>query len=255
MFHIVSKVFTFFIMPEGILTILLLYAFYTKNRTKSRRSIMAALIFFYIFSTSVIVSEFIRLWEEPPTSISVVKAHDVGIVLTGGITANNKMPTENLFFAGSSDRIWQALQLYKRGKIKKILLSGGEVTVFGKSKAREIDQCKQYLLISGVPEEDIILEDLSTNTRENATNSAKILKERFPNQRYILITSAFHMKRSIGCFEKVGINTTPYCSNFIVGERRFSIIDFLPAASNMQKMHLVYREIIGYISYQIFGWI
>lgn len=255
MFHIVSKVFTFFIMPQGIIFILLLYAVYTKNRTKSRRSIIAATIFFYIFSTTAIIEEFVRLWEAPATAISTVKPHDVGILLTGGTTINNKLPAENIYLGITSDRIGQTVQLYKSGKIKKILLSGGEVTVFGKSKNREIDQMQKYLIISGVPKEDIYLEDRSTTTRENATLSSKILKEKFPNQSYMLITSAFHMKRAEKCFEKVGIKVTSYSANFLTSERRYSILDFLPASGNMFIVQLVFREIIGYVSYWIFGWI
>lgn len=255
MFHIVSKVFTFFIMPQGIICILLLYAIYTKNRTKSRRSIIAALIFFYLFSTPFFINEVMRLCEVPPTPISTVKPHDIGIVLTGGNTLSNKLPAENIFFGGTSDRIAQALQLYKKGKIKKILLSGGDVPIFGETKTREIEQTAKYLIISGVPRDVIYMEDRSTNTRENAIKCAGILKKEFPNQSCILITSAFHMKRAVKCFEKVGIHVSPYGANYLSTERIWTFIDFLPGSGNMFQIQLVFREIIGYISYWVLGWV
>ncbi len=255
MFHIVSKVFTFFIMPQGIICILLLYAIYTKNRTKSKRSIIAALIFFYLFSTPFFINEIATLHEAAPTPISSVKPHDIGIILTGGTVLNNKAPEENIFLGATSDRIAQALQLYKKGKIKKILLSGGELPIFGETKTREIDQMAKYLIISGVPAEVIYMEDRSTTTRENATKCAGILKKEFPNQSCLLITSAFHLKRAVKCFEKAGIHVTPYGSNYLSTERRWEIIDFIPSGSNMYIIQLIFREIIGYISYWVFGWV
>lgn len=255
MFHIVSKILTFFIMPQGIIIILLAYAIYTKNRTKSRRSIIAALIFFYFFSAPFVIDEFARLWEVPSTPISTVKKHDVGIILTGGAILNQKLPAENIFLGERGDRMGQIFQLYKAGKIGKILISGGEVTVFGESQTREIDQIARYLALSGVPKEDIYLEDLSTNTRENAINSAKILKEKFPGQSYILVTSAFHMKRSVKCFEKAGIAVTPFGADFLSSERRWAFVRFMPGGGNMYHVQLLFREIIGYVSYWIFGWV
>ncbi|RYU96818.1 YdcF family protein [Emticicia agri] len=255
MFHIVSKLLTFFLMPAGIICILLIYAIYTKNRTKSRKVILTTLIFFYFFSTPFIINEVFLWWELPPTAISTVKPHEVGILLTGGTINTNRLPTENVFLGGTSDRIGQAIQLYKLGKIKTILISGGDVPILGKTTTREIDQIARFLMISGVPREVIFLEDHSTNTRENAVNVSKILKKQFPNQRYMLITSAFHLKRAVGCFEKAGIPVTPYGSNYISGERQWVLISFLPKAEAMGYLQWIFREVVGYVSYRIFGWI
>ena len=255
MYHIVSKLLTFFIMPQGIICILLLYAIYTKNRTKSKRTIIATLIFFYISSTPFIINEIFLLWEVPPTAISAVKPHDIGILLTGGTINSTKEPKENIFLGGTSDRIGQTLQLYKLGKIKKIIISGGDVPVLGQTTTQEIDQMARYLIISGVPEEAIYLEDLSTNTHENALNVSKILNRQFNNQSCILITSGFHLKRAIGCFEKAGVHVTPYGANYISSERQWVPISFLPTGNAMGNLQLLLRELIGYTSYRIFGWI
>ncbi|WP_337044911.1 YdcF family protein [Emticicia sp. 17c] len=255
MYDIVSKVFTFCIMPAGIICILLIYAITTKNRTKSRKLLITTLIFFYIFSNPFICNEILLLWEPAPTAISAVQPHDVGILLTGGCINTFQEPAENIFLGMSSDRIGQTLQLYKKGKIKKILISGGDVIIAGKPVTSEIDQIAKYLVMSGVPQEDIYLESLSKNTRENATNSALILKKQFPNQKYLLITSAFHLRRAIGCFEKVNVKVTPFGSHYLSSQRRIGLIHFLPWADPMARLQLVLREIVGYISYWIAGWV
>ncbi|GAB3510842.1 YdcF family protein [Emticicia fontis] len=255
MYHIASKLLTFFIMPVGIICILLIYAIYTKNRTKSRKTIVAALIFFYLTSAPFVINEICLFWEVPPTAISTVKPHDIGIVLTGSIINTTLKPAENIFLSGSSDRIGQAIQLYKFGKIKKIIISGGEVPVLYKTTTREIDQIARYLIISGVPKDDIYLEDSSTNTHENAVNTARLLKKQFPNQSYILITSGFHLKRALACFEKVGVKVTPFGSNYLSFERQWTIFYFLPGGGAIGALQLVLKEIVGYMSYLIFGWI
>jgi uncharacterized SAM-binding protein YcdF (DUF218 family) len=255
MFHIVSKILTFFLMPAGIICILLIYAISTKNRTKSKKTVIATLTFFYIFSSPFITNEILLMWEVPPTAISTVKPHNIGIILTGGTINTTRQPAENIFLGGTSDRIGQALQLYKLSKIKKILISGGEVPILRKTTSREIDQIVRYLIVSGVPKEDIYLEDRSTNTHENAVNTAKLLKKQFPNQSYILITSGFHLKRAIRCFEKAGVKVTPYGSNYLSSERQWVPTYFLPAGDSIGHLQLIFREVIGYITYWIFGWI
>ncbi|MBA4852621.1 YdcF family protein [Emticicia sp. BO119] len=255
MFHIVSKILTFFLMPAGIIFILLIYAISTKNRTKSKKIIIVTLFFFYLFTNPFLVNEILLLWEIPPTAISTVKPHDIGIILTGNTINTTRQPAENIYLTGTSDRIGQTLQLYKLGKIKKILISGGDVPILRKTTTREIDQIARYLILNGVTRKDIYLEDRSTNTHENAVNTSKILKKQFPDQSYILITSGFHLRRAIGCFKKVGVKLTPYGANYVSSERQWVLTYFLPSGHAIGYLQLTLREIIGYITYWVFGWI
>jgi uncharacterized SAM-binding protein YcdF (DUF218 family) len=255
MFYIVaSKFFTLLLMPVGIISILLVYAIYTKNRTKSKRSVILATIFLYIFMNPLLVNELLLFWEIPPTSINAVKPHDVGIILTGGTTKSNKLPQENIFLGVSSDRIAQALELYKKQKIKKILISGGDILILGKTPKREIEEIAKYLIISGISSKDIFLETHAQNTRENAVNCSMILKKHFKNQKYILITSGYHLKRAIKSFEKVGLKVTPFGANYYSHERKYFLYDILPKEDYFGYSHTIAREIIGYWVYKVLGW-
>ena len=255
MFYIASKFLTFVIMPIGILCLLLVYAIYTKNRTKSKKLVVTAFIFLYIFSNPLLINELLLWWEIPPTSISTVKTHDIGIILTGGTINENKLPQENLFLGKTADRIGQALELYKRGKIKKVLISGGEISVLGKSHKREIEEIAKYLIISGVPKENIFLESHAQNTRENALNCSKILKKHFKNQSYLLITSGFHLRRAGACFRKVGIKVDTFGANYLSHERNYFWYSILPKEDYLAYSQLIFREIIGYCTYKAMGWI
>lgn len=255
MFYIASKFLSFIIMPIGILCLLLVYAIYTKNRTKSKKLVITAFIFLYIFSNPLLINELLLWWEIPPTSISAVKPHDIGIILTGGTTNDNKLPKENLFLGKSADRIAQTVELYKNGKIRKILISGGEISILGKTPKKEVEEIAKYLIISGVPRQSIFMETHAQNTRENAENCSKILKKHFKNQSYILITSGFHLRRANACFEKVGIKVDAFGANYLSHERNYFWFNILPKEDSFSDSQLIFREIIGYWTYKAMGWI
>lgn len=255
MFYIASKFLTFIVMPIGIVCILLFFSIIIKNRSKSKKLVVSAFIFLYFFTNPFIVNELLLWWEVPPTSIVEVKPHDIGIILTGGTINDDKLPKENIFLGISSDRIGQAVELYKRGKINKILVSGGMIKILGETQKNEVEEIAKYLIISGVPKENIFLETKAQNTRENAVNCSKILKKQFANQRYILITSGFHLERAIGCFKKAGILVTPFGANYFSHERKFFLYHLFPKEDCLGYSHLLFREIIGYYTYKIIGWI
>ena len=256
MFYIVaSKFFAFLVMPAGILSILLVYAIYTKNRTKSKRLVISAFIFLYIFTNPFLINELMLWWEVPPTPISSVKHHDIGIILTGGTTNDDKLPKENIFLGISSDRIGQAIELFKKKKINKILISGGSIDILGETPKSEIEEIAKYLIISGIPSDSIFLETRARNTRENAINCSKILKKQFFHQKYMLITSGFHLKRATKCFEKAGIAVTPYGANYFSHERNFLPSYLFPSEVYFGYSHLLFREIMGYWVYKAMGWL
>ncbi len=255
MFYILSKLISFLLMPAGITFILLIWSYRIKNHTKSKRMLLIAIFFLYVHCNPFLINELMLWWEVPPTSIEKVAQHEVGIVLSGGITNDDKLPKENIFLGKSGDRAAQAIQLYKLGKIKKIIMSGGSANILGTSTKMESVDAAKYMVSCGVNQVDIILDTLSKNTRENAVNSAAILKKQFPNQRYILITSSTHLRRSVACFEKVGVRVTPFGSNYYTHERQV-----IPAYLGIKEEYLyysqtVYHEIVGYLTYWAMGYL
>lgn len=242
-------------MPIGILCLLLVCAIYTKNRVKSKKLVVAAFVFLYVFSNPILINELLLWWEIPPSSILAVKTHDVGIILTGGTINEEKLPKENIFLGKSADRIAQTIELYKNGKIRQILISGGEISVFGKTPKKEIEEIAKYLIISGVPRESIFMETHAQNTKENALNCSKILKKHFKNQSYLLITSGFHLRRATACFEKVNIKIDTFGANYLSQERVYYWYSILPKEEYLAYSQLVFKEIIGYCTYKVMGWI
>src|SRR5690606_5217230 len=116
-------------------------------------------------------------------------------------------------------RYTDAIDLYKRGVIKKILVSSGSGSMIYDTK--EADWIKKMYIQFGVAQEDIWVENQSRNTAENAQFSKQVLDSlKFTGTAY-LITSASHMRRAMACFNKYGINTDPYSVNKTTGKRLF----------------------------------
>jgi len=115
---------------------------------------------------------------------------------------------------------------------------------------------RKFLLKIGEDRENFLFETESKNTYENAINSAKFLKRNRPNGKYLLITSGYHMPRAVKCFNKQGIDVTPYSVDHYVGLRRFDPDHLLlPSASAFQRWNILIHEWVGTITYRLMGYL
>jgi len=181
------------------------------------------------------------------------EVYDVGIML-GGIGAYD---SKNDFFNfhKSSDRLWHTLELYHQGKIRKILLTGGSGSILHPND-KEAIFLRDFLIKLNIPEEDIIVEDNSNNTRENAVLSKEILDKYYPNGKYLMITSAFHMRRALGCFNKVDMKVDYFVTDRYSGPRKYEFDHlFLPNVDALFLWTLFIHEITGYIVYDVVGYV
>ncbi|NJK97643.1 MAG: YdcF family protein [Bacteroidales bacterium] len=177
---------------------LLLWAILTKKHVRRRWLLIAAFGLSYILGNSFLLNEVIHKWEYPLTREEQIQGtYDVGIVL-GGFSAYDTV-YNRIKFHQSSDRLWQTFYLYKTGKIKKILISGGSGSLLRK-KETEADRVFAFLLKLGVPANDMLMEAKSRNTRENAVESAKLINATQPDSRCILINFGHAYEKSIRLF-------------------------------------------------------
>jgi uncharacterized SAM-binding protein YcdF (DUF218 family) len=232
----------------------IIYAVFTKKPIRRKRMVIAVFIFSYLMSNSFLLEEFVRKWETPVIrSESITKPYDIGIVLGG--MASYDTSSHYLQFHQSSDRLWQAIYLYRTGKIKKLLLTGGSGSLLHK-KDTEADRIYNFLIHLGIPSQDMLMEATSRNTRENAVESAKLINKSNPNATCLLITSSLHMKRALGCFEKVHLNVSPYSTDFSSNRRTYDIDKLLlPSAGNIEGWGFYIREVVGFYIYKLRGYL
>jgi len=252
MFFILSKTVALLFYP--IIWIFAVFAFglIQHARGKKTYAFILGFLMFAFFSNPYIVNVMMRNWEVQPVLMAEVAEHEVAVVLTG-VTKSNKEPNDRVYFNKGADRLLHVVQLYKLGKVKKILISGGSGLLFGK-KDIESENFRKVFLICGIKQADLLLEDSSRNTYENALYSAKIIKRDFKG-KVLLVTSAFHMKRAARCFKKQGVNFTAFPVDYYSDEHSLTFEHFIPTENAMAHWRVLIKEYLGYLSYSMIGYI
>jgi uncharacterized SAM-binding protein YcdF (DUF218 family) len=164
------------------------------------------------------------------------------IVVLGGAVEGPHMPWRPYpDLRSSADRLWHAARLYRAGKAPLLVLSGG--TVFA-DEAPEAQAMRQFLVDMGVPAGAMLLEAHSRTTTENAQDTARLLRPR-GIRRILLVTSALHMRRARGLFERAGFEVVPAPTDYEVVRRPFRLLDVVPDTEALDGSARAIKEIVG----------
>jgi uncharacterized SAM-binding protein YcdF (DUF218 family) len=184
------------------------------------------------------------------------------IVVLGGGTRSQAYPRPDVDLTDAGDRVWYGGTLYRAGKAPKIIVSGGRISWRGAGKPESEDLTK-LLVAMGVPETDIIPEGDSYNTRDNAVNVNKILKEQ-NFKSILLVTSAMHMPRSMAIFKNLGINAIAAPTDYHISQLEIdepnrqnesTILSLIPNSENLDRTTNAIKEYIGIVVYKLRGWL
>lgn len=256
MFFLISKILSFLFNPLLWIFFPILICFKIKNRRTEKILYTVSIVFALVFTNSFLTEEVTRLWEAKPVADSTItQKYDYAIVLGGGMVNFDKQ-NNKLIFTQSTDRFLQAIHLFAKGKVDKILISGGNPSILNVGLLPESDLIKQFIVERCIPDSCVISENTSKNTRENAINSKIIINKQSPNPKILLLTSAYHIRRAKKCFEKVGLEVTAYPCDQISGPRHFEPEHlFIPKAQNLEIWERLIHEWVGYITYKFSGYI
>ncbi len=246
MFYIISKVLSFLTKPIVWIFIILIRLFI--KQTINKKDILFLICLTYFFSNELIVDECSKIWETKHISFKEInKKYDYGIVLGGYSGYNEEINHINLNKNG--DRLITAIELYHLGVIEKLLISGGNGQLFNNG-LKESDWTYDLLINLKVDSNDIILENISRNTMENAKECKKIISNK--TSSLLLITSSLHMRRAKFCFLKNNLDidclTTDITNKKI--KKSFNYI-FIPKANSLEKWETLIHETIGYLMYKL----
>jgi len=175
------------------------------------------------------------------------------VVMGGGVRAGPPAwPYPDL--QGSADRYWHAARLFHANRADLIVVSGGR----GASSPHSLSAAeagKLFLRDLGVPDDRIVLENEAMNTRDNAVLVAEVLAE-LNVDRFLLVTSAIHMRRAEASFRSVGLEPIPAATDFS-GMKRFAWRwrNWVPSMSALHNTQRAIHEIVGYRVYRNRGWV
>lgn len=248
MFFILSKILLFLLKPLVWILVIAARGIFTKDEYKRKRRLIIATLLLFLTSNSFLVNE-LCLKYEYRRSKPYDSTYKVGIVL-GGFAGRDKSTGRTVFYE-SSDRLLQAMVLYKTHRVEKLLISSGSGSVFGQ-QVKEADLVKSYLLEAGIPDSVILIENMSRNTDENADYSLKLIDSLGIKGRLLVVSSAWHIPRAKLCFsERDGIDFYPV--NYLGADKRDYAPDnlLLPSARAMLTLELLIKEWVGYMVYLV----
>jgi uncharacterized SAM-binding protein YcdF (DUF218 family) len=253
MFFLLSKILDFLLQPILWILLFLGIGLWLKSSERRKPFLVFAFALLLFFTNPFLINEAWLAWEIPPTPLKNVAVYDAGILLTG-VTNSEKSPHDRVYFNKGADRVLHTLLLYRRGNIGKIIISGGSGAIL-KKESTEAAELKKVLLLSGVPDSVILVEDKSRNTRENALFTKKLLAKHPEIRKTILITSAFHMRRAEGCFRKAGLEPTVFATDFYGNNRKFTPDNLLlPQENALANWSRLLHEMVGFLMYKALGY-
>jgi uncharacterized SAM-binding protein YcdF (DUF218 family) len=254
MFFILSKTVSFLLLPSNFLMViglcgLVLLA--TRWRRAGKCLAAASLVLWLVAGFLPVGYQLMHILENrfPPWD-AAGRAPD-GIVVLGGVIApglsrDRGQPEVN----GSADRVIAIARLARQFPAARFIYSGGNASLIPGGPA-EADYLYPLLDSFGVPRARVELENRSRNTAENAAFSKDIAKPK-PGERWLLVTSASHMPRAIGCFRRAGFAVEAYPVDWHTFARASFAVS-MSLAGGLGRTDFAVHEWIGLLAYWATG--
>jgi uncharacterized SAM-binding protein YcdF (DUF218 family) len=255
MFFILSKTVSWFFMPLTLIVIFIFLGVFLKNPRLKKYFFWLGFGLLLFFSNGSIANEVMMMWELPAQPYDDLRPHKLGIVLTGSMIYK-PFPDDRVYFQRGADRVTHTIQLYKLGRIEKILISGGSGALVSEDEP-EANKFKKVMMLMGVDSANIIIENETRNTYESAVAVKPILKQmNYRAEDCLLITSAFHMRRSLACYRKAGVDLDYFTTDFYTYPRAYQIESLIiPKVEALMIWQKLFKEWIGFAAYKVAGYV
>ncbi|MBB3235022.1 YdcF family protein [Phyllobacterium endophyticum] len=255
MFFTLSKILWFFAEPLNLSILLIGLAVVALLIARRRIALTAAACAFLILAigawTSLGALMMHPLEDRFPRPASLPDRIDGIIVLGGGFEGGVNLVRGGYEVNSSGDRFVEAAILAARYPGAKVVVTGGSGNLLLKGEG-DGTTAPRLLAALGVAPDRLIMESQSRNTYENAVLTKEMVKPQ-PGQTWLLITSAFHMPRSMGIFRTVGFAVVPWPSDYRTsGEEGVGVTHDNPQDS-LQNVSIALREWIGLVAYRLTG--
>lgn len=255
LFFSISKLFWLFFQPLTIIFVFLLLALvliWTGFKKLGLTTLVVGAIVLFVSGYTTLGSVLlVPLEDRFPKQTELPKRVDGIVVLGGYMNGDINAGRPGFELNSAADRIFEAMRLARLYPDAKIVVSGGDGAFFEES-APEADSTRTMLADLGFSGERFIFENKSRNTVENAEFS-KILAQPKPGETWLLVTSAYHMPRSIGCFRKAGFEVVAWPVDYKTpAKETFSLYLESPNEA-LSRFSVAMREWVGLTAYWLTG--
>ena len=243
------KILPIFAMPTTIAIVFIIAGLLFRRRWLC----WAGLALVWIFGTPLVSRELMRAAEgwQSRAPISSAPAAQAIVVLSYGLIRPPGDPDATEWL--DPDRFFAGVELYKAGKAPVIIFTGGWVP-WRPTVRPEGEILTEYAVRLGVPRDRVLVTPKVANTEEESKAVARLLAQHLGAStlaRILLVTSAYHIRRSQLLFERAGMHVTPFPVDFKVPEDGVTFMDFVPGAGGLTTSETALRELYGLAYYSL----
>ncbi|EPG68147.1 YdcF family protein [Leptospira wolffii] len=249
LFFAISKLAGAVLFPLPGCLLLLVWIGLLAPKWKVKIRILLPTILLWICATDTFSQWMIHGLEEdfPPVRLENLEKADAILVL-GGAVDNLALHEDRTQLTSAAERMTDAILLFQKKKAPRIVFTGGSGNLFFQTR-KESDSASIFFQSLGIPKNAIFLESESRNTKENAEKTAELFRKNGWKSA-ILVTSAFHMERSLLVFGKTGISLKPWPTDYRSKVKILTIDDFIPSSQSLENTSIAWKERIGLFVYR-----
>jgi uncharacterized SAM-binding protein YcdF (DUF218 family) len=255
MFFVFSKVLGFFTVPSNAVAVICALGMVLLSgrwRRGGRRILALGVCLLLLFGFSPAGNVLLlSLSERFPAWRFDGHEPDGIIVLGGAIDSDASVARDSLELDASAERIVAMLELARRFPNARIVFTGGSGNLVDNS-VPEAPIAGRLLDRFGIARERVVLESGSRTTYENATFTRRLVTPK-PGERWLLVTSAFHMPRSIGTFRAAGFEVEAYPVDWRTRGRGDAAVPFDKLSLGLERTDIAIHEWAGLIAYWLSG--
>lgn len=255
MFFYASKILGALLWPSSIVTLLLaagaVLLLTGRGRAWGRRLTIAGVALLLALGFSPI-GNWLVLPLEQRFERSALPDDLAGIIMMGGFeVAGISRARGQLSLNESAERLTEAVLAAHARPTAKVVFTGGEANLIG-SGGSAVEPIAVVLAALGIARERIVLEGASRTTHENALYLARLLRPS-PGQRWLLVTSAYHMPRSVGTFRQAGFDVVAWPADYRTRGPASAAEGFGVFHQGLERVDLAVKEWLGLIAYRLSG--
>ena len=256
-FYYVSKLVWFVLQPSNLVAFTIaagvLLDRLTDRVVLGRRLVLIGLLILLLGGFSPLANLLIFPLESRVARASIDDAASIrGIIVLGGAEDGRiSLARGTLALNEAAERITDAVMLARRLPKALVVFSGGAGPIF-RDERPGITSVAAFLQAAGVARARIKLEGASRNTYENALLTRKLLQPA-AGQRWLLVTSAFHMPRALGCFRQLGFDVLPWPVDYRTKDAGDLLRPFDSIAKGMRRLDVAAKEWLGLVVYRLSG--
>ncbi len=254
MFFVLSKVVWFVLSPVNLAILLALLAAllaFTRLARAARWLGVASLCFLALMAFSPLPRLVMWPLENRFPQQPAEKGPVTGIIILGGAIG---VARGDVVLTSAAARMTKAVELARLHPQAKIVFTGGAANLISPVTKTESDGASVLFEGLGLPRERILLEDKSRNTRENALFTKQLVDPK-PGERWLLVTSAWHMPRSMGVFRKAGFAVEAFPVDYLTEEKAS---EFVRVSGRAPRGLMIaddgFKEWVGLVAYRLAGY-